>query len=69
MCIRDRLGMAVVSCLKNEIAYAKGYIADARTVEPALNDGMKGIEKLESAGYSFSAGEKDILSKLFSIMK
>jgi tetratricopeptide (TPR) repeat protein len=63
------LGMAVASFEKNEIAYAKGYISQAAMVEPALNEGMTGIEKLERAGYSFSEGEKDILSKLFSQMK
>lgn len=63
------LGMAVVSCLRNEIAYAKGYIANAQTIEPALNEGMKGIEKLEASGYSFSPGEKNVLAKLFSIIK
>jgi Tfp pilus assembly protein PilF len=63
------LGMAVASCVKNEIAYAKGYITQAQLVEPALNEGMTGIEKLERAGYSFSKGEKEILSKLFSQMK
>jgi tetratricopeptide (TPR) repeat protein len=63
------LGMAVASGMKNEIAYAKGYISQAQLVEPALNEGITGIGKLEKAGYSFSAGEKDILSRLFSQMK
>ncbi len=62
------LGMAVASFLKNEIAYAKGYINQAQLVEPSLNEGMTGIEKLERAGHSFSSGEKDILFRLFSQM-
>ncbi len=63
------LGMAVASFEKNEIAYAKGYISQAALIEPALNEGMTGIEKLERVGYSFSTGEKEILSSLFSQMK
>ncbi|MCX6243620.1 MAG: tetratricopeptide repeat protein [Bacteroidetes bacterium] len=63
------LGMAVVSYLKNEIAYANGYINQAQSIEPVLNEGMAGVEKLEQAGYSFTAGKKEILSKIFSQMK
>jgi len=63
------LGMAVASYLNNEIPYANGYINQAQSVEPALNEGMKGVAKLETAGYSFSSGEKEILERLFSQMK
>jgi tetratricopeptide (TPR) repeat protein len=63
------LGMAVASFLKNEMGYANGYISQAQSVEPVLNEGMTGIEKLEKAGYSFSERKKEILAKLFSQMK
>ena len=63
------LGMAVASYLKHDLPYAKGYINQARSVEPALNDGMEGIEKLEKAGHPISEGKKEIISRIFSLMK
>ena len=63
------LGMAIVSYLNHDLGYAKGYINQAQAVAPALNEGMAGVEKLENAGYSISAGNKQILEQLFSQMK
>jgi protein O-mannosyl-transferase len=63
------LGMAIVSYLNHDMGYAKGYINQAQAIAPALNEGMAGVEKLENAGYSISAGKKQILEQLFSQMK
>jgi len=63
------LGMAVTSFLGNEVAYAKGYLSQAQSVEPVLNEGLSGVEKLEKAGYSFTSVEKEVLAKLYSEMK
>lgn len=63
------LGMAAASYLNNELAYANGYISQAQSIEPVLNEGMTGIEKLERSGHSFSGVEKEYLSKLFSQLR
>jgi tetratricopeptide (TPR) repeat protein len=63
------LGMAAASFLNKEIPYANGYINQAQSIAPALNEGMDGVAKLEAAGYSFSAKEKEILARLFEEMK
>ena len=63
------LGMAVVSYMKNELGYAKGYLEQAQMVEPALSNGMEGIDQLEKAGYLFSKGKKEVLARLYAQMK
>ena len=63
------LGMAVACYLKKDAAYANGYINQAQAAEPVLNEGMAGVEKLEQAGYSFTAEKKEILAKIFAQMK
>ncbi len=59
------LGLALLYFQKSDMPNARKYLAMASAVEPRLKDGMTGIEKLESEGWSFSESGKQSLRQLF----
>lgn len=62
------LGLAITYNTIGEIENAKKYLNDAIKTEPKLSEGMKGIEKLEKDGWSFTDEKKTELKKLFELI-
>jgi protein O-mannosyl-transferase len=63
------LGMMVAYYNKNDMATAKGYLTQAMSLYPDLNQGLKGLDELERSGQPFCDRKKETLRKIFSSMR
>lgn len=57
------LGMAVLCYMRNDKRGGDDYVNQSQAVDPVLNEGMSGVEKLQQSGYYISPVKKKFLSK------
>jgi tetratricopeptide (TPR) repeat protein len=67
VCI-PRLALSVLYYNKQNYDEAKIWMNNSIVMEPRLNEGLAGIEKLEREGWNFSAEQKEALKKIFELM-
>jgi tetratricopeptide (TPR) repeat protein len=64
--IDQLIGLFTVQYLLNDIKGSNKTISKAKSVEPKLKQGYKGIEELEKAGYFYTKKHKETLQKILN---
>jgi protein O-mannosyl-transferase len=63
------LGLAILALINGDTTRAMNSLSSARSYQPLLRGGMKGIEQLESQGWGWSEKKKGYLQKLFDTVR
>jgi len=62
------IGLSILYFENKNKEETKNWINKAIEIESRLNEGMKGIEKLEKEGWFYSKDNKEILKKVFDLL-